>query len=179
MVRLSTTGKPNASDHDGCLAFVRARPLPRPAIWYVCTDPAKHDAGLSAEQAARAKAKAEEEAAQAQARQAERQEAEKRAESARVASLLRSDTALSAVKPKPALDPTLERLFRATLPALIYSISEYVDPAHFFESRRHQRGETARPGRDRGMGPGPPQPLERRSDQGCSPRSSSPRPRIA
>jgi ParB/RepB/Spo0J family partition protein len=133
MTRLSTTGKPNADDHQGCLAFVRARPLPHPTVWYVCTDPGKHDAELSADQAARAKERAEAEAARDAANQAVRAEREKFDESQRVARLLRADTILAAIKPKATLDPILENLVRTTMPALLYSVSDYLDPALFFE----------------------------------------------
>jgi ParB/RepB/Spo0J family partition protein len=134
MARLATTGKPDAADHQGCLAFVRARPTEHgPRVWYVCTDPAKHDADLSADQAAKAKERAEAEAARAAELEAARLEREKDDESLRVARLLRADTAIAAVKTKATLDPVIEDLLRSTLPALLYSVSDYVDTKLFFE----------------------------------------------
>lgn len=128
MVRLSTTGRANREDHDGCLAFVRARPAPTPAIWYVCTDPAKHDDDLSADQAARAKQLDEEEAAREVAR-AERERVE---ESQRVARILRADNLMAAIKPK-ALDPALDALLRAAFPSLMSWMYDYLTPELFFD----------------------------------------------
>lgn len=112
MVRLSTTGKPNASDHDDCLAFVRSGTKQYPAIDQVCTDPMKHDADLSEAQLAR---RAELDAQEAE--RAERQAARvAREEQSRVARQLRMDTLVAGLRIKPSqLDPVLQNLLRLGL----------------------------------------------------------------
>lgn len=122
-VRLATTGHPDASQHNGCLAFVDGGTKQYPALWEVCTDPGKHDADLSAAQLA-SKAEREAEDAQRAAEQAARQQAHReKQESERVARQLRADTLLAGIKfPGVKLDPTLQRLLALGLPEIVASL---------------------------------------------------------
>lgn len=115
MARLGVTGKPDSSDHAGCLAFMIAGTKQYPAIYEGCTDPGRHDADLNDEQRAR---QAAVDAEQAEAEQLA-QEAAQRREAEKIAAALRADTLLDAIKVNKAIDPTLEALLRLTLPNIV------------------------------------------------------------
>lgn len=122
MVRLAATGLPDASSHHDtappCLAFVQAGTTDYPAIWQVCTNPAKHDDDLSEAQATRQAEVAAEEAV----READREARAEEARAHRTARMLRIDSAVAAVKTTKALDPTLEALLRLALPRMFYAL---------------------------------------------------------
>lgn len=133
MVRLSTTGKPNASDHVGCFAFVVGRRDDGlPAIWEVCTDPLKHDAELSAEQLARKEEREAAETARVHANETARLEREARAHAESVARQMRMDNLVAGVRIKHSqIDPVFLAVVAAALPELIDSeITIRIDEFH-------------------------------------------------
>lgn len=125
MVQLSVTGKPNASDHDGCLAFVIARPTDVnrgfKTVWEVCTDPGKHDEQLAVQHAERKAAIAAENAEREARMEAYRIQREEERQSAKVARQLRVDDLLAGLRLKPTqLDPLLVELVRVVLPDVMF-----------------------------------------------------------
>ncbi|MCB9377114.1 MAG: ParB/RepB/Spo0J family partition protein [Microthrixaceae bacterium] len=114
LTRLWATYSSNPDDHQGCLAYaVKKDYAGADEVVYVCTNVPAHDEQLDADRAAREATRA-----------AERADWEAEHEARRLASQMRIDAAVAAIKPGVKLDPAVQSLLNVGLRALLDLLDE-------------------------------------------------------